>query len=240
MNKLNLEVHDGLAAVPVGRSQVNGLSTTPHTVRRVGIVGANTTGIGIAMSLLDADVPVTIFDLERASIGKGIAMARAGYQDAVRHGRLDAGGGERRMALLAGCVNFHHLKDCDLVIEAVPTDSGSKASLFRRLDDTVKPGAILMTCTSPTRIDQLAASTRRAGEVLGLHLSCPPGVGETWTLVPGKGSSGETLATVVALAQHLGKACVVSGSPGGDASHESSTWGVEGDAVPWQVDQIME
>ncbi|NNG21730.1 3-hydroxyacyl-CoA dehydrogenase family protein [Telluria aromaticivorans] len=240
MSKANHEVHDSRAPVAVNRAPVHGLSMTPHAVRRVGIVGANRAGIGIAMSLLDADIPVTIFELERASLAQGIAKARSSYQDAVLQGRLAAASGERRMALLAGTIHFHHLKDCDLVIEAVSAEIGTKGKLFRRLDETVKPGAILVTCSSPAEVGQLAACTRRAGEVLGLHLSCPPHVGETWTLVPGKASSGQALATMIALAQHLRKACVVSGRWDSNVSHETGTSGVDHDAAPWQIDQATE
>ncbi|MGH8853527.1 MAG: 3-hydroxyacyl-CoA dehydrogenase family protein [Telluria sp.] len=234
MSKVNHEVLDVLAQFAMDRPPVKGLPVTPHTVRRVGIVGANPTGIGIAMSLLDADIPVTVFELERASLDMGIALARSAYQDAVLDGRLTTAGRERRMALLAGSINFHHLKDCDLVIDTVSTDIEVKGKLFRRLDQTVKPSAILVTCTSPAGVDHLAASTRRAGEVLGVHLSSPPHVGETWTLIPGKRSSGQALATVVALVQQLGKACVVSGDWDSDAGR------AEADAVPWQVDQAMD
>ena len=240
MSKVNHEAIEDLASVAINRSPANGLSMAPHALKRVGIVGANATGIGIAMSLLDADIPVTIFELERAALAEGIALARSSYQDAVAHGRLAAAAGERRMALLAGSINFHHLKDCDLVIEAVTATIDAKGRLFRRLDETVKPGAILASCTSPASVDHLAACTRRAGEVLGLHLSSPSHVGETWTLVPGKASSGQSLATVVALVQHLGKACVVSGSAANGAGHETHAQGVGDQAAAWQVDQALD
>lgn len=233
MSRSNQEMQAGLAHVATNRSTTNALPMTPHTVRRVGIVGANATGIGIAMSLLDADIPVTVFELERATLGEGIATVRSAYAAAVSQGRLAAASRDRRMGLLAGTINFHHLKDCDLVIEAVSTEPGIKAELFRRLDQTVKPGAILVSCTSPGKVDHLAGATRRAGEVFGLQLSSPAHVGETWTLIPGKASAGPSLASVVGLAQHLGKACVVSGSWSGDAGLDTST-------RPWDLDQAVE
>lgn len=240
MSKVNHGVPEGLVPVGVNRSPANAPSASLQAVGRVGIVGANAAGIGIAMSLVDADLPVTIFELDRASLRTGIAIARASYADAVLHGKLTAAARERRMALLAGSVNFHHLKDCDLVIDAVSTEMDAKLSLFRRLDETVKPGAILVTCTSPARVDHLAAGTRRAGEVFGLHLPSPAHVGETWTLIPGKASNGQSLATVLALVQHLGKACAVSGNLGSDAGQEGAMPRVEHAAIPWQVEQIVE
>lgn len=241
MSKLN-HAQEGRAPLPTDRPALNGAAIASHTVKRVGIVGANQTGMGIAMQLLDADIPVTVFELDRTSLDRGIALARSGYQAAVLQRRLDCASRDRRMALLSGSINFHHLKDCDLVIEAVSTDIEAKGALFRRLDETVRPGAILMTCSSPSRVDQLAASTRRAGEVLGLHLSCPAQVGETWTLIPGKGNSGQSLATMVALVQHLRKTCVVSGGWAGVGARDSSPQRDSdgADAVSWHVDQAQE
>lgn len=180
MSMINHEVQDGLA---------------PPAIKRVGILGASTIGVGIAMQLLEADIPVTIFDVERSSLDEGLAV--------LRHGAPDAACRDRRMALLAGTVNFHHLKDCDLVFEAVSTDIEVKEKLFGRLDQVVKPGAILVTCTSANDVDHLAGFTRRRGEVLGLHVPSPPDLGATWTPTPGKGSSIQSLATVTALVQEL-------------------------------------
>ena len=179
-------------------------------IGRVGIVGATPMSVGIAMRLLDADVPVTLWEQERASLAQGIALARSTYQDAVAQGTLAPQARERRMALLAGTVNFHHLKDCDLVIDVACTDTTARESLFHRLDQVTKPGAILMTRVSQG-VDSLARCTRRAGEVLGLHVPSPGSPDRAWELVPGTWTSRETLATLIALAGKLRQAVAVSG-----------------------------
>ncbi|SFC90089.1 3-hydroxyacyl-CoA dehydrogenase NAD-binding domain-containing protein [Massilia yuzhufengensis] len=240
MSKMNHELQAALAHVAVKQPAAQGLPDAAHTIGRVGIVGANPAGIGIAMSLLDADIPVTVFELTKQVLDVAIAQARSAYHMAVEQGGLAAAARDRRMALLAGSINFHHLKDCDVVIDALATDSGTKARLFRKLDQTARPGAILVSCVSPGAVDRLAASTRRAGEVVGLQLSCPAQVGQTWTLVPGTASAGQALATLIALVQHLGKACVVAGDLGGDASQAGALQRGEEGAMPWRVDQIVE
>jgi 3-hydroxyacyl-CoA dehydrogenase len=184
---------------------------TLRPVGRVGIIGANAISIGVAMRLLDAHIPVTLFDPERASLDGGIALARSGYQNAVTHGELMPDERDRRMALLAGAINFHHLKDCDLIVDATRTDRASKAKLFRRLDQVAKPGAVLMTDASRVGVDDIAGCTRRSADVLGLQLEGATDTGATWTIVPGKDTSGESLGTVIALARRLDKVAVVCG-----------------------------
>jgi 3-hydroxyacyl-CoA dehydrogenase len=181
-----------------------------QSIGRVGIIGATRMSVGIAMRLADAGVPVTLWERERASLAEAIALARSTYQEAVAQGRLAPHMRERRMALLAGTVNFHHLKDCDLVIDAAHTDTGARERLFHRLDQVTKPGAILMTRISQG-VDSLARCTRRAGEVLGFHVPSPGSPGQAWELVPGTWTSRETLATLVALAGKLRQVVAVSG-----------------------------
>jgi 3-hydroxyacyl-CoA dehydrogenase len=157
-------------------------------IGRVGIVGANAAGIAIAIGLADAGIPVTLFDAGRASLDKVLAQARAG-------------GSGRRMALLAATVNFHHLKDCDLIVDAEDGDRAAKEALFRRLDQVAHLGAVLATCTPDVGLDYLAGCTRRSGEVIGLHL--PQSAAAMWEVVPTRHTSGDTLAAVDVLARRL-------------------------------------
>lgn len=194
----------------------------PRAVGRVGIIGANAMSLGIAVSLLDAGVPVTLFESERASLDKVIALARSGYRTAVAQAALGPDQRDRRMALLAGTVNFHHLKDCDLIVDAACTDRTGKEKLFRQLDQVAKPGAVLTTQAPDASIDHIAGCTRRPGDVLGLHVPDSSDMGEIWKIVPGKETSGASLATVVALARKLHKRTAVPGPGRGMASEAKS------------------
>ena len=205
-------------------------NASPSALRRVGIIGATTIGIGIGMDLLEAGVPVTLFELGREALDQRIALVRSAYRDAVAQGALTQDQYDRRMALLAGSVNFHHLKDSDLVIDTVCTDIGARERLFRRLDQAARPGAILMTLGAHAGIDRIARCTRRAGEVLGLHIADAAEPGQVWELVRGSATSGETLATVIALARQLGHAAAVS-----DRAPSPPTG-----SGAWEVDQAQE
>lgn len=181
------------------------MSNPKHEVRRVGIVGASSAAVGIAMNLLDADVPVTLFEHDGAALAQALAQVREEYARAVAQGDLSADGRDRRLALLAGAVNFHHLKDADLIIDGARAGMPGQDQLFGRLDQVAKRGAILVSTCPRTGIDGLAARTRRPGEVLGLRLAGAGSQQPAWELVPGKDTSGDTLATVSALAHQLRK-----------------------------------
>lgn len=201
---------------------LEGLAAQGRAVGRVGIVGASGFGIGLALRVLDAGIPVTLFELERASLAKGIALARA-----------SADGRDGRMALLAATVNFHHLKDCDLIVDAAPSDTAGKQKLFRRLDQVAKPGAVLATQASHAGVARIARYTRRAGEVLGLHMGSVSMTGETWQIVPGKDTSRTSLGTLVALIWRLRQEAEVC-----DPCYAFID--VKTPAQPWNIDQALD
>jgi 3-hydroxybutyryl-CoA dehydrogenase len=247
MSKVNPHACDAVAlaalipAPGMARPAVPAENDHPSPVRRVGVVGANATGVCIAMDLLDAGIPVTVFELDRSSLDAGITLARAGFQHAVAQGALTAGQRDRRMSLLAGTVNLHHLKDCDLIIDAVFTDLVGKEKLFRRLDEFARPGAILMSCASHLDVSQLAGFTRRPGEVLGLRFPSGAQGFDTWEFVCGKRTTAETLATATALSRTLREAALASGACDG-AAHDRA--GVarhpEQGSGSWQIDRAEE
>jgi 3-hydroxyacyl-CoA dehydrogenase len=205
---MQIEVRNTIA--PVGAHLHMLAHEAPQTVGRVGIVGANAISIGIVISFLDADVPVTLFEPGREALDEVVALARTEYQAAVARGEIGPRERDRRMALLAGTVNFHHLKDCDLIVDAVGTGTAGKETLFRRLDQVARPHAILATLASNVSVDHIAGCTRRSRDVLGLHVSSSPDTGEIWQIVPGRDTSDATLSTVLALARKLHKVAAVA------------------------------
>jgi 3-hydroxyacyl-CoA dehydrogenase len=169
----------------------------PRTIGRVGIIGATSIGIGIAKALLEADIPVTMFD-KRDALDRGLALLRADCAQAAD--RRD-----RCLALFNATPRFHHLKDADLILEVMPTETEAREKFFRWLDEIGKPDAILATHASGSQLDRIARLTRRPADVLGLDLSHLDDSSEQVKLVCGRETSGDTSATVLALLGRIGK-----------------------------------
>ncbi len=78
------------------------------------------------------------------------------------------------MKLLKPTLSYDDVKNADLVIEAVFEEMGVKETVFRKLDEVAKPGAILATNTSTLDVNRIAAVTKRpAGR--GRHALLQPG-----------------------------------------------------------------
>ena len=103
------------------------------------------------------------------------------------------------------------MADCDLVIEAVFEQMDVKKDIFGRLDRICKPGAILASNTSYLNIDEIAASTSRPQDVVGLHFFSPANVMKLLEVVRGAKTADDVLVTAMALAKKIGKVAVVAG-----------------------------
>jgi 3-hydroxyacyl-CoA dehydrogenase len=151
------------------------------------------------------------------------------------------------MALLKATQSYDDLKDADLVIEAVFEDLAVKESVFRKLDETVKPGAILASNTSTLDLNKIAAFTKRPQDVVGMHFFSPANVMKLLEVVRGGKTGKDVLATVMGTAKKIKKTAVVSGVCDGFIGNRmveqylrQALFLLEEGATPRQVDRAVE
>jgi 3-hydroxyacyl-CoA dehydrogenase len=185
-------------------------TTQTRPVDRVGIVGAGTMGGGIAMNFLNAGLPVTLVEVSRDALDRGIGVVRRNYQIQVDRGKLTAADLENRMSLLSPSLDLADLAGCDLIVEAVFEDMDVKRDVFTRLDRVAKPNAVLATNTSTLDVDRIAAATGRPADVVGMHFFSPANVMKLLEVVRAKETADDVLVTAMAVGQRIGKTCVVA------------------------------
>src|SRR5690606_13239293 len=134
--------------------------------------------------------------------------------------------------------------DADLVIEAVFEEIGVKEAVFKKLDEVMKPGAILASNTSTLDLDRIASFTKRPQDVVGLHFFSPANVMKLLEVVRGAKTGKDVLATVMALAKTIRKTAVVSGVTDGfignrmvEQYSRQAGFLIEEGATPEQVDK---
>ncbi|AVS62183.1 3-hydroxyacyl-CoA dehydrogenase [Paracidovorax avenae] len=223
-------------------------SDTPkRDIRKVGVIGAGTMGGGISMNFLNAGIPVTILETKQEALDRGLATIRKNYEAQVAKGKLKQDKYEQRMALLTPTLSYDDLKDVDLVIEAVFEEMGVKETVFKKLDEVARPGAILASNTSTLDVDQIAAFTKRPQDVVGMHFFSPANVMKLLEVVRGKETAKDVLATVMALAKKIKKTAVVSGVCDGfignrmiERYSQQAGFLLDEGATPQQVDKAIE
>lgn len=188
-----------------------GPDTRPREIARVAVIGAGTMGGGIAMAFANAGIPVTLLEMNQEALDRGLGMIRKNYELSVRRGSLSRAELERRTGLLAGATDYERIATADLVIEAVFEDMAVKKEVFGRLDSVMKPGAILASNTSYLDIDEIAASTSRPADIVGLHFFSPANVMRLLEIVRARKTAPDVLASALAVARRIGKVPVVVG-----------------------------
>ncbi|WP_338663753.1 3-hydroxyacyl-CoA dehydrogenase NAD-binding domain-containing protein [Pararoseomonas sp. SCSIO 73927] len=185
--------------------------TAPRPVAKAAVIGAGTMGGGIAMCFANAGIPVTLIETTEENLQRGLERVEGNYATSVKRGSLAEDAKAKRMGLIEGKVGLEAAADADLVVEAVFEEMGLKKEIFGKLQEIAKPGAILATNTSYLDVDEIAASTTRPADVLGMHFFSPANVMKLLEVVRAKETAPDALATAVEIGRKLAKVPVVSG-----------------------------
>jgi 3-hydroxyacyl-CoA dehydrogenase len=223
-----------------------GKDVAPRAVRKAAVIGAGTMGGGIAMNFANVGIPVTIIENDEAALKRGMATIEKNYQTSVQRGSLKADDLQKRMALFTPTTDLDALKDADIVIEAVFENMPVKKELFGKIDKIARKGAVLATNTSYLDVNEIAQSTSRPADVLGMHFFSPANVMKLLEIVRGKDTAPDVLATAMAVGRQIRKVPVVVGVCHGFVGNRMlSARGIEAEklllegALPQDVDGAL-
>ena len=221
--------------------------TPVRDIRKAAVIGAGTMGGGIAMNFANAGIPVMLLETKQEALEKGLATVRKNYENTLKKGKLTQDKFDQRVALISGTLDYAAIADADIVIEAVFEDMGVKETVFRKLDEVMKQGAILASNTSTLDLDKIAAFTSRPQDVVGTHFFSPANVMKLLEVVRGNATGKDVLATTMALSKKLKKTGAVSGVCDGfignrmiEQYFRQAGFLLEEGASPEQVDKAIE
>jgi 3-hydroxybutyryl-CoA dehydrogenase len=182
------------------------------TIERVFVAGAGLMGHGIAQVHAAIGKQVTLYEPEAARAEAGRDRIAGNLQRSVDKGRVT---GEERDATLARIVPTGDIEtagEADLVIEAVFEDLRVKSTLWRELDGLAPPQTIFASNTSSIAIRRLAdaVSGERRPRFVGMHFFSPVPIMPLVELIRSNDTSDDTVATIRALSEELGKQVIVS------------------------------
>lgn len=184
-------------------------------ITKIGVVGAGTMGNGIAQAFAVAGFAVTMMDIGEAQVQRGLATISGSLDRLVKKEKISADEKAAVLARIEAVTELPALAGCDLVIEAASERLELKLKLFSDLDALLKPEAIIASNTSSISITKLAAATKRADRVMGMHFFNPVPVMALVELLRGLQTSDETYAAVEMVSKAIGKTTVqVKNSPG--------------------------
>lgn len=220
----------------------------PREVKSIGVIGGGTMGAGIATAALLSGLSVTLLEMSEGAMSTARGRVDLNLNGALKRGKISQDQYDRLTGkALTLTKDYAALGDADLVIEAVFEDMSVKKEVFAKLDAVCKPGAVLATNTSYLDINEIASSTSRAQDVIGLHFFSPAHVMKLLEVVVADKTTPDVVATGFALGKMMRKTAVRAGVCEGfignrllNAYRTCADHMVLDGASPFQIDQALQ
>ena len=172
-------------------------------------------GNGIAHVFAQNGYDTVIIDISEAALAKALQTIDKNLDRQVAKGGLTAEQKVAALSRLSTNTNMANAADADLVVEAATENETIKLNLFKQLDEICKPETILSSNTSSISITKIAAATKRADKVIGMHFMNPVPVMKLVEVIRGYATSDEICNTIMELSKQIGKVPVeVNDYPG--------------------------
>ena len=191
---------------------------TIDDIKLVGLMGGGVMGGGIAQTFAAHGFTTIIRDLNDDLIEKtrhSMVEGRFGLNGAVERGKMTKDEYDATVARFSFTKEVGDLRDCDLIVEAVPENLDLKKSVFAELDTLAKKEAIFATNTSGFAISDINKAVSRRDRFVGFHWFSPAFIMKPVEIVYAPDTSEATIATMEAIGARLGKVTIrVKDAPG--------------------------
>ena len=174
-------------------------------VKNIAVIGAGTMGNGIAHIFAAKGYPVSLIDLNPDILKSALDVIEKNLDRQIKKEIISEKQKQETLNNITLQINYQSLAEVSLVIEAVSEDVDVKTKIFGELDNICPNDCILASNTSSISITELAAVTKRADKVVGMHFMNPVPVMKLVEIIRGLATSDETFETVKKMAQDLDK-----------------------------------
>lgn len=171
-------------------------------------------GQGIAQVCAAAGFDVLLYDVKSDSIQNGLSAIEKSFQKSVEKSKLTEEAKKQALLRIKACEVVDKLK-ADLIIEAAIENLTVKRELFQTLEAVNTVDTILTSNTSSIPITQIASALKEHKRFAGLHFFNPASIMKLVEVIQGIDTDSDTVNTLIAFSQKLGKTPVVAkDSPG--------------------------
>ena len=182
---------------------------------RVFVVGAGLMGSGIAAQSALGGYAVTLEDVTPELVARGLDRVKRSLEHAVRRGKVAAEASETALHSIDTAIGLRRADTAQIVVEAAPENLELKRGLFREIEASADPHALLASNTSSLPITSIASVLSDPGRLVGIHFFNPVLQMELVEVIPGHRTRPEVVQAAEAYAHALGKTVVRSSdSPG--------------------------
>ena len=173
-------------------------------------------GNGIAHVFAQFGHKVNLVDISAEALDRALKTIEKNLDRQLSKGLINE---DVKASTLSNISTFQQLNeavsDADLVVEAASEKLEIKLKIFQTLDEICPEKTILSTNTSSISITKIAAVTKRADKVIGMHFMNPVPVMKLVEVIRGYNTSDEVTAEIMEMSRNLSKVPVeVNDYPG--------------------------
>lgn len=185
-------------------------------MKNITVIGSGTMGNGIAHVFAQTGYAVTLVDISKEALDRGIATITKNIDRQVAKGTLTEADKAATLARITPVTDLATgVSKADLVVEAATENVDLKLKIFRDIDANAPANCILASNTSSISITRIAAATKRSEKVIGMHFMNPVPIMKLVEVIRGYNTTDEVTNTIMELSKNLGKVPVeVNDYPG--------------------------
>ena len=185
-------------------------------MKNIAVIGAGTMGNGIAHCFAQSGYSVNLIDISQDALDKALTTISKNLDRMLAKEKISDKDKKNTIANIITHTDMASaLKGMDLVVEAATENVDIKLSIFKQLDELCDVNTILGTNTSSISITKIAAATKRADKVIGMHFMNPVPVMKLVEVIRGYATSDEVTKLIMETSKKLGKVPVeVNDYPG--------------------------
>lgn len=196
--------------------------------KNIGVVGSGAMGRGIAQLAAQGGCQVWLYDSRPQASAEARRSIDSVWDSLVAKGRLQDSDAKLARTQLNVASSLQQLAQCQLVIEAITEDLGTKQALMAQLEQLVADDAALATNTSSLSVTGIGAGLRRPERFAGLHFFNPVPLMKVVEVVPGARTAATVCDDLAGWVKAMGHTPVRAlDTPGFIVNHAGRGYGTE-------------
>ncbi|HJT09768.1 MAG TPA: 3-hydroxyacyl-CoA dehydrogenase family protein [Candidatus Nitrosotalea sp.] len=157
------------------------------TIKNITVLGSGVMGHGIAQVSAMSGYNVILRDVEQQFLDKAMEKIKWSLDKLVSKQKISENEAQNIFSRIIPKVNLGDaLKNCDLMIEAVPEIMDLKKKVYAEVDAVANENTIYASNTSTLPITEIANITKRPNKFIGIHFFNPPQLMKLVEVIPGQ------------------------------------------------------
>jgi len=175
-------------------------------IKNITVLGSGIMGHGIAQVSAMSGYNVVLRDVEQQFLDKAMEKIKWSLDKLVSKQKLSQQDANDILARIIPKVDLADaLKNCDLMIEAVPEIMELKKKVYAEVDKVADTNTVFASNTSTLPITEIANTTTRPERFIGIHFFNPPQLMKLVEVIPGQKTSQELIQTTIDFVKSVSK-----------------------------------